>query len=85
VSAQETVARYFHDMDYDATWEDVDDARRGDYMDRAANYIDQTYIRALRDEAWREGAMWAAVECGAVKAELAHWLAPTDSPYKPIT
>lgn len=84
LSAQEVIARYFHELDYEESWDDQDAARHADYMDRAGNYMEQTYIAALRDEAWREGAMWAAVELGAVKSEIAHWLVPTDSPYATV-
>lgn len=37
--------------------------------------------RRIAEKAWAEGAMWAAVECGVVKDEHAHWLVPADNPY----
>ena len=41
---------------------------------------------ALRQDmarAWREGALWAAVECGAIPDENTPWLVPSDNPYSP--
>jgi hypothetical protein len=33
-------------------------------------------------EVWDEGALWAAVECGAIPHEDAPWLVPGDNPYR---
>lgn len=38
-------------------------------------------LRKAREEAWKEGALWAAVECGAIDTEKEVWLAPGDNPY----
>jgi len=37
--------------------------------------------RRLAEEVWAEGALWAAVECGAIRDETERWLAPGDNPY----
>jgi hypothetical protein len=39
-------------------------------------------VREIRAEAWREGALWAAVECAAIPDERVGWLAPGDNPYE---
>jgi hypothetical protein len=33
-------------------------------------------------EVWDEGALWAAVECGAIDDEAHPWLAAGDNPYR---
>jgi len=39
-------------------------------------------VRRIQAEAWREGALWAAVECAAIGNERQRWLAPGDNPYE---
>lgn len=39
-------------------------------------------IRRIKAEAWEEGALWSAVECGAIKQETQGFLAPSDNPYR---
>lgn len=36
----------------------------------------------IRADAWDEGALWAAVETGAIRDEDAAFLAPGDNPYR---
>ena len=33
-------------------------------------------------QAWEQGALWAAVECGAIDSEQSQWLAPGENPYE---
>lgn len=40
------------------------------------------WLQSVKAAAWQEGALWAAVECGAIKDERNAWLAPGDSPYE---
>lgn len=39
------------------------------------------WLVEVKAEAWREGALWAAVECRAIETEDEPWLAPSDNPY----
>lgn len=43
------------------------------------------FIASVRAQAWDEGALWAAVECGAIAHERQPWLAPGDNPYRKRT
>ena len=38
--------------------------------------------RSVVASAWDEGALWAAVECGAIDNELTPWLMPGDNPHR---
>ena len=39
-------------------------------------------LRKIKAAIWAEGAIWAAVECGAIESEDVAWLDPNDNPYK---
>lgn len=41
----------------------------------------QAAINTIAGPVWAEGALWAAVECGAIRGETERWLAPGDNPY----
>ncbi|QWY84624.1 hypothetical protein QEH34_gp42 [Microbacterium phage Footloose] len=41
----------------------------------------QVAINTIAGPVWAEGALWAAVECGAIRDETERWLAPGDNPY----
>jgi len=39
-------------------------------------------LRRVKAEVWAEGALWAAVECGAIKSGDVAWLVQNDNPYE---
>jgi len=43
------------------------------------------WLQSVKAAAWEEGALWAAVECGAIKDERNAWLASGDNPYEPAS
>lgn len=61
----------------------------GDLFERGTEYVVLysaeelvRIVNAEKAEAWAEGALWAAVECGAIPHESVPWLAPGDNPYR---
>jgi hypothetical protein len=41
-------------------------------------------LARVREAAWNEGALWAAVEVGAIGDEREGWLTPADNPYSQL-
>jgi hypothetical protein len=50
---------------------------------RSAGRAEQ--IRIAREEAWEEGAIWAAIELGAINSPKEVFLVPDDNPHRKIT
>lgn len=40
------------------------------------------WLAAEKAEAWDEGALWSAVECGAIPDERVQWLTASENPYR---
>lgn len=44
--------------------------------------LNESELQSAQAQAWREGALWAAVECGAIRSEDQPWLVTSDNPYE---
>jgi hypothetical protein len=40
------------------------------------------WLASVKADAWDEGALWSAVECGAIRNEQNSFLAPGDNPWR---
>jgi hypothetical protein len=47
---------------------------RGERFDR--------WLASVKADVWDEGALWSAIECGAISNEHNDFLAPGDNPYR---
>ena len=67
---------------------DMPDSRRLAIVDAilAAGFVSPATVAARVAEgkaaAWDEGAIWAAIECGAIERPENAWLVPDDNPYR---
>jgi hypothetical protein len=50
--------------------------------DYADHILGSDFIKRIRADVWDEGALWAAVECGAIPHEGVGWLGTDDNPYR---
>jgi hypothetical protein len=53
-----------------------------EYREFAAQF--DRWLAGVKAEVWDEGALWAAVECGAVDDEKNQWLAIGENPYREV-
>jgi hypothetical protein len=48
----------------------------------ATQILDSEWLASVKADAWDEGALWSAVECGAISNEKNGFLAPGDNPWR---
>lgn len=68
--------------DYTPTTDEVQDAASEDGATAIEPEAFDRWLAEIRADAWDEGALWAAVETGAIRDENTEWLTPEDNPYR---
>ena len=67
-------------MSYELDYGMIDGALYDRFGPETANRL-PAWLTKMKAEAWEKGALWAAVECGAIRDEREFWLEPGDNPY----